>query len=99
VTLERGGFTEKQLPMCIAEKDEIIQQKAILMETLRLKEEQNVILKNLIETQKKFDEAKDKLHAEELKAAKPTFMDNLGKIGIGIGIGIVLTIGAVALAL
>jgi hypothetical protein len=97
VTLEQGGFTDQQLPVCLAEKDEIQQQKAILIETLRLKDEQNVILKNLVETQKKVSEAKDTLHAAELKAAKPTFWDNLGKIGIGIGVGIVLTVGVVLL--
>jgi hypothetical protein len=98
MALEKRNICEQQLVVKDEAEAELKKQIAIKGDTIKLMEEQVVIYKNIIDMQKKMDETKDKLHAKELEAAKPTFMDNLGKIAIGIGIGIVITVG-VALAL
>ena len=95
MALEQRNYCEQQLVVKNDAEAELKKQIAIKSDTIKLLEEQIGIYKNLVDMQKKMDATKDKLHADELKAAKPTFMDNLGKIGIGIGIGIVVTIGVV----
>ena len=97
VAIEQKTYCEQQLVVSVAEVSELQKQIDIRKETEKLKDEQIVILKNLIETNKKLDEAKDKLHAEELKAAQPTFMQNLGKFAIGGVVGAVLAVTAIVL--
>jgi hypothetical protein len=94
VALEQKDFCEQQLAIQLGSNAELQQQKDILLETTKLKDEQLIIYKNMVDMQTKLSEAKDKLHAEELKAAKPTFMQELGKYAIGAagGAGILLLI-------
>ena len=95
MALEQRNYCEQQLLVKNDAEAELQKQLDIKTGTIKLLEEQIVIYKSMVEMQNKLSETKDKLHADELKAAKPTFWDNLGKIGIGIGIGMVLTIGVV----
>lgn len=88
VALEQKNYCEQQL---LVKNDT----EAELQKQLELKNATIKLLENMVEMQKKLDATKDKLHADELKAAKPTFWDNLGKIGIGIGIGIMVAVGVV----
>jgi hypothetical protein len=94
VALEQKNICEQQLTVQLGSNAELQQQKDILLETTKLKDEQLIIYKNMVDMQTKLSEAKDKLHAEELKAAKPTFMQELGKYAIGAagGAGILLLI-------
>jgi uncharacterized protein YlxW (UPF0749 family) len=98
VAIEKSLVCEKQIVALVAGSVELQRQLDLKEETIKLQAEQIELHKTLSDIQKKVSEAKDQIHKEELKAAKPTFMDNLGKIAIGIGIGIVITVG-VALAL
>jgi len=94
VALEQKDYCEQQLTVQLGSNAELQQQKDILLETAKLKDEQLIIYKNMVEMQNKLSEAKDKLHADELKAAKPTFMQELGKYAIGAagGAGLLLLI-------
>ena len=95
IRLEQCEIADKQLEACIAEKEEVIRQKGILLEETRLQEEQKTELRGIIELQKKAAEAQKKIHEEELKAVKPTFLGNLQKVGVGFSVGVVLTVIAV----
>ena len=88
VALEQAKICEQQLSVSANSSAELQQQVEILRGTIKLLEEQAVVYKNMMEMQKKIDESKDKLHAEELKAAKPSFFQTLGKIAIGFAVGV-----------
>jgi hypothetical protein len=49
----------------------------------KLKDEKIALLESKEAIYQKIDEGKDKLHEQELKAAKPTFAENAGKFAIG----------------
>lgn len=95
IRLEQCEIADKQLEACIAEKEEVIRQKGILLEETRLQEEQKTELRGIIELQKKVAAEQEKIHEEEMKAVKPTFFENLQKIGVGFGLGVVLTVVAI----
>jgi hypothetical protein len=90
VALERAKISEQQLEVSAGTNAELLQQKEILKETVRLREEQIAAYKNLGEIQSTISVAKDKVCEERVKAATPTFWDNLQKYLVGGGVGAAL---------
>jgi hypothetical protein len=90
VKLEQAKYAEQQLAVA-AEKDANLRQQAdILRGTIKLYEEQiaaykdqGVIFKNMIDMQNKMSDMKDKACDERVKAATPTFWDNMTKYIVG----------------
>lgn len=98
VALEQAKITAEQLEVNTGGNAELQQQVDILKGTIKLMEDQIVVYKNLQDMQKQMSDAKDKLVAEQLKAATPTFMDKLksnilaGGIGAAAAVVIILLI-------
>jgi hypothetical protein len=90
VALEKAKIAEQQLEVSASTNAELLQQKEILKETIRLREDQITVYKNMVEMQNTLSATKDKVCEERVKAATPTFMDNMGKYAIGGGVGAVL---------
>lgn len=95
VMMDKAKIVEQQLGLTENGSAELQQQIYALNDTIKTMKDQMEACKALAETKQKLSDEKDKLHKIEIESCKPTFWDNLGKIGIGIGIGIVLTIGVV----
>ena len=98
MALERAKISERQLDVAAAGNAELLQQKEILKGTVKLLESQIVIYKNMIEMQEKTGTIKDKVCDDRVKAATPTFWENLQKYLVGGGVGAAL-LGLVLIAL
>ena len=98
VALEQAKIAEQQLLTQAGGNTELQSQIDILRNTIKLYEEQIIVYKNMTEMNSKMQEMKDKACAEQIKAATPTFMDNMTKYLTGIGIGGILA-GIVILVL
>jgi hypothetical protein len=90
VALERAKISESQLDVAAAGNAELLQQKEILKGTVKLLEDQLAIYKSMIEMQEKAGTIKDKLCDERVKAATPTFWENMAKYLVGGGVGAAL---------
>jgi hypothetical protein len=90
VALEQAKITEQQLSTKLEGNTELQNQIDILRNTIKLYEEQIIVYNNMTEMNKKMGELKDKACADQVKAATPTFMDNMKKYLVGMGIGGVL---------
>jgi hypothetical protein len=88
IALEQAKICEQQLSVAATGSAELQQQAEILKGTIKLLEDQIAVYKNMTEMQKKIDASKDKLHAEELKAAKPSFFQTLEKVVLGFAVGV-----------
>jgi uncharacterized membrane protein YcaP (DUF421 family) len=97
VALEQAKITVEQLETQTGSNAELQSQVDILKGTIKLMEDQIVIYKNLQDMQAKMSEAKDQLHEQELKAAKPTFWGNMQKYIVGGGIGAAVTAAIILL--
>jgi hypothetical protein len=98
VALEQARIAEKQLEVQAGENTELQGQLDILKGTIKLMEEQAVIYQNLIAMNKQMSDAKDKACAEAIKAASPTWWDNMSKYLTGMGVGGLL-VGVLVLVL
>jgi hypothetical protein len=98
VALEKAKLADQQLVVAAGGNNELQQQVDILKETVKLMNDQIVAYKNMDEMKTKMSAAKDELHAQELKAATPTFMQNAGKYAIG-GVGGAILMGLAILLL
>jgi len=97
VALEQAKITVEQLETQSGSNVELQSQVDILKGTIKLMEEQIVVYKNLQDMQAKMSEAKDTLHAQELKAVTPTFMDKLKTNILAGGVGAVVTVVVILL--
>lgn len=87
VALEQARFTEQQLTVMVESNGELQKQLDIVKATVKLLENQIAAYKTFQDTLKSLGEAKDKACQEEIKAARPTFWQNLQKYFVGMGIG------------
>lgn len=90
VALEQAKIAEQQLSVQAGSNTELQAQVDILKGTIKLLEDQIAIHKSMSETLKAMGDTKDKLCAEQIKAATPTFMDNVKTYTFGAGIGAAL---------
>lgn len=97
VALERAKISEQQLEVSAGTNAELLQQKEILKETIKPREDQIAVYKNMIEMQNTLGEAKDKVCAEQIKAASPTFMDKVKSNVLAGGVGAALAVLAILL--
>lgn len=97
VALEQAKIAEQQLSVAAGSNAELQQQAEILRGTIKLMQDQLNVYKNMVEMQNKMSEAKDKLFEEQLKAAKPSFMDNVKTNVLAGGVGAVLAVVAILL--
>ena len=90
VALEQAKFTEQQLTVMIEENGELQKQLDIVKATVKLLEDQIAAYKTYRDTIKSLSDAKDEACKAEIKAATPTFWQNLQKYVTGGAIGGVL---------
>jgi hypothetical protein len=95
VALEQARIVEKQLTVMAEENAELQGQLDTLKGTIKLMEEQSIIYQNLIAMNKQMSDAKDKACADAVKAASPTWWDNMSKYLAGVGVGAAFAIAAV----
>lgn len=87
IALDQAKICEQQL-LIAADKDaESQKQLEILRSTIKLYEEQIEAFKNLRTMDEAISIQKDKACREEIKAAKPTFMRDMGKYSTGAVVG------------
>jgi hypothetical protein len=98
VALEQAKIAEQQLEVAAGTNEELLKQKEILKETIKLREDQIAVFKSMAEMQNTISIAKDKVCEERVKAATPTFMDNVTKYMTGAAGGAIL-FGLILLAL
>lgn len=84
VALEQAKITEQQLTIAAKENTELQAQADILKGTVKLLEDQAAIYKSMADMNQKMSDMKDKACVEQVKAAKPTFTQNLGKYFTGM---------------
>ena len=97
VALEQAKIAAEQLETQAGSNTELQSQVDILKGTVKLMEDQITVYKNLQDMQAKMSVAKDQLHEQELKAAKPTFWGNMQKYIVGGGIGAAVTAAIILL--
>jgi septation ring formation regulator EzrA len=90
VALEQARYTEQQLTVMVDGNAELQRQLEIVKATVKLLEDQIAAYKTYQDTLKSLSEAKDEACKQQIKAATPTFWDNLQKYFVGMGIGGVL---------
>lgn len=98
VALEKAKIVEQQLSVQVNGNAELQTQVDILRNTIKLYEDQIAVYKSMSEMNQKMGDMKDKVCQEQIKAATPTFMDNMGKYLTGAGImGVLGLIGIILL--
>lgn len=90
VALEQAKILEQQMALSETGGAELQQQIDILKNTVKLLQDQIEIYRSMTEMQSKMAEAKDKLFEQQLKAAKPSFMQQVGTHSISFGMGALL---------
>ena len=90
VELERAKIMEQQLLTQSSGNVELQNQIDILKTTINLYQEQITVYKNMQEMNQKMSDMKDKACTEQIKAATPTFTENMQKYLTGVGIGGIL---------
>jgi hypothetical protein len=90
VALEQARIAEAQLAVQAGGNEELQKQLDILQGTIKLYEDQIAVYKSMREMDAKLSDAKDKACQEQVKAATPTFMQNMQKYIVGGGIGAAL---------
>jgi hypothetical protein len=96
--VEEKGFLEQEVTYLRAGTEESQRTIALLEERIKSKDDIIALLKEMLAKEKEFDDRKDALHEAQLKAATPTFAENLQKYLVGGGVGAAL-LGLVILAL
>jgi hypothetical protein len=97
VALEQAKISEQQLEVSAGTNAELLQQKEILKETIKLREDQIAVYKNMVEMLNALSAAKDKVCEERVKAASPTFMDKVKSNVLAGGVGAALAVLAILL--
>ena len=97
VELERNALLKEQLVLQEQMTRELSQQVDSLKEIVRLQKEQLEASNNMIESQKKLAEAQEANCRQMIKAAKPTFLDNVKSNVLAGGVGAVLAVVAILL--
>jgi hypothetical protein len=97
VALEQAKITEQMLVNQAGGNAELQQQVDILRGTIKLYEDQITAYKNMSDMAQKMSDMKDKAYQDQLKAAKPTFMDNLKSNFLAGGIGAIIAVVAILL--
>jgi hypothetical protein len=90
VALERARISEAQLQAQAGGNSELQVQVDILRGTIKLYEDQIAVYKSMAEMNVKLSDLKDKACEAQVKAATPTFWENIGKYFTGAGIGAAL---------
>jgi uncharacterized protein YlxW (UPF0749 family) len=94
VTIERANICEQQLTATSESNAELQRQVDLKEETIRLQAEQITLYKSMDEMKATISAAKDTVCKEQIKAASPTFWQNMGKYATGGVIGAVLAVAA-----
>lgn len=97
VELERTANLGRQVSLLEQGTAEMQAQLDILKETVRIQKEQVDVATAALETQRKFADAQDANCQQLIKAAKPTFMDNVKSNVLAGGVGAVLAVVAILL--
>jgi hypothetical protein len=92
VALEKAKLSEQQLSVQANANAELQMQLEILRDTIKLYEEQIAVYKSMADMNNRMGDMKDKACADQVKAATPTFIDNLGKYSVGGVIGAIITV-------
>ena len=95
--LERTANLGRQVKLLEQGTAEMQAQLDILKETIRIQKEQVDVATAAMEAQKKLAEAQDANCRQLLKAAKPTFLDNVKSNVLSGGVGAVLAVVAILL--
>lgn len=96
VTLEQAKIAEQQLTVSAGSNVELQSQVDILKGTIKLMQDQITVYQSMTDMAKQFSDTKDKLCQEQIKAATPTFMDNVksnvlaGSIGAALAVVLML---------
>jgi hypothetical protein len=98
VALEQARIIEQQVAVSQGGNAELQQQVEILKGTVQLLEDQVRIYRNMAAMQEQMATVKDRLCDEEVKAARPTLMHQVGTHGVAFGLGAILA-GLVVLLL
>jgi hypothetical protein len=103
VALEKCKLIEQELTATAGASEELKQQIAILKESIRamegliaLQKQKEEMYQNMLEMDKALMAAKDKSCREQIKAAKPTFFQELGKYSAG-GVAGAIIVGVLLL--
>jgi hypothetical protein len=86
VALERARISEAQLQAQAGGNSELQVQVDILRGTIKLYEDQIAVYKSMAEMNSKLSDMKDKACEAQVKAATPTFMENMTKYLTGAGV-------------
>lgn len=95
--LERTANLGKQVELLEQGTAEMQAQLDILKETVRIQKEQFDVATAALEAQKKLAEAQEANCRQLIKAAKPTFMDNVKSNLLVGGVGAMLTVVVILL--
>ena len=95
--LERTANLGRQVELLEQGTAEMQTQLDILKETIRIQKEQVDVATAAMEAQKKLAEAQEANCRQLLKAAKPTFLDNVKSNVLAGGVGAVLAVVAILL--
>ncbi len=95
--LERIANLGRQVELLEQGTAEMQAQLDILKETIRIQKEQVDVASAAMEAQKKLAEAQDANCRQLIKAAKPTFLDNVKNNVLAGGVGAVLAVVAILL--
>lgn len=90
VALERAKILEQQVAVSQGGNAELQQQIDILKGTVQLLEDQVRIYRNMAAMQEQMATVKERLCDEEIKAARPTLMHQVGTHGVAFGLGAIL---------
>lgn len=95
VTLEQAKISEQQLQAQAGGNAELQTQVDILRGTIKLYEDQIAVYKNMATMNQQMSDMKDKACAEQVKAATPTWGQNMQKYLTGAGVMGVLGLAAI----
>ena len=95
--LERTANLGRQVELLEQGTAEMRAQLDILKETIRIQKEQVDVATAALEAQKKLAEVQDANCQQLIKAAKPTFLDNVKNNVLAGGVGAVLAVVAILL--
>jgi len=95
--LERTANLGKQVELSEQGTAEMQAQLDILKETIHIQKEQVDVATAALEAQKKLAEAQDANCQQLIKAAKPTFMENVKSNVLAGGVGALLAVVAILL--
>ncbi len=90
VTLEKAQVCEEQITAYGNSNAELQTQINLLKENVKLLQDQAAIYKSMVDMKDRFADTQAKICEQQIKAATPSFWDNMQKYFVGVGIGAVL---------